>query len=79
PLKECAGAVALGLTGLAVCHICGIAQWIAIKGGGVYDSFLVVSAPFLLKDSVSVAAAYAVGEVLKKRVNFKAGGREVRG
>lgn len=65
------GTIAFGLLGLAVCHICGILQWSAIKGGGFWSSFFTVSAPFLLKDAVSVAAAFPFCEAVRKRVNFK--------
>lgn len=67
-LCNIAPAVALGLLGLAVCHLCGVVQWTAVKGGGIFGSFLVVSAPFLLKDAVSTAAAYFVSAAVVKRV-----------
>lgn len=57
-----------GLLGLAVCHFCGVMQWTAVRGGGVFGSFLTVSAPFLLKDIVSTMSAYFVSVAVKKRV-----------
>ncbi|MDE6592561.1 MAG: biotin transporter BioY, partial [Oscillospiraceae bacterium] len=57
-----------GLLGLAVCHVFGVMQWTAIKGGGIFGSFLTVSAPFLLKDTVSTVSAYFVSVAVKKRV-----------
>lgn len=61
-------AIILGIAGLSVCHVCGIMQWTVVRGGGVFGSFLTVSAPFLLKDAVSTAAAYFVSLAVAKRV-----------
>lgn len=62
--------IVLGIAGLLVCHFCGIIQWNAIKGGGFVSSFLTVSAPYLIKDVVSVVGAYFVSLLVKKRVNL---------
>ncbi len=61
-------AIALGVLGMAACHICGILQWSAINGGGFWSSFWAVSAPFLIKDVLSVGAAYFACEAVGKRI-----------
>lgn len=61
-------AVLTGLIGLAVCHLCGVLQWMAIKGGGLLSGFLTVSAPYLVKDVLSVAAACFAAELIVKRM-----------
>lgn len=51
-----------GIGGLAVCHVFGTAQYALLTSTGALASFLLVSAPYLLKDIVSVAGAYLVAE-----------------
>lgn len=53
-------AIVLGLAGLAVCHLLGIAQYTLVntKGLGFGAAALLVSVPYLLKDMVSVIVAY---------------------
>ena len=60
PLVKTVAAIALGLGGLAVCHLLGIAQYTLInsKGLGFGAAALLISVPYLLKDTVSVIAAY---------------------
>ncbi|MGN1090255.1 MAG: biotin transporter BioY [Huintestinicola sp.] len=71
-IKNKLAAMGLGAAGVAVCHLCGIIQWNVIKGGGFISSFLTVSAPYLLKDVISVVAAYFLAQVLRSRINLKA-------
>lgn len=53
-----------GIMGLFCCHILGILQYSAVSGTGLWESFLFVSAPYLLKDALSVGAAYfAAGSI----------------
>lgn len=47
-----------GFGGLALCHIWGTVQYAVIYKMQVIPAFLLVSAPYLIKDAVSVAAAY---------------------
>lgn len=62
--------------GLAACHIPGILQFRFVmnrmSGGGAYtfaSAALVASVPYLIKDMLSVAAAYAVSLALRKALN----------
>lgn len=47
-----------GLAGLALCHIWGTAQYAVIYKMQIIPAFLLVSAPYLVKDVLSVIAAY---------------------
>ncbi|MCI7766487.1 MAG: biotin transporter BioY [Oscillospiraceae bacterium] len=63
-------AAVLGAAGLLLCHLCGAAQFTAIKGGGFVHSLLIVSVPYLLKDFISVALAYPLAIVIRNRVHI---------
>ena len=52
--------VALGLAGLAVCHILGSLQFALVTGSSITEAFLLASAPYILKDILSVVGAYVV-------------------
>ena len=41
-----------------------------LTGAGVFQAFVTVSLPYLLKDALSVAAAVQIGEMLRKRLVF---------
>lgn len=57
-------AIVLGVAGLAACHLCGTIQFGMISSNGPWAAFLVASVPYLVKDIVSVAAAYGVATAL---------------
>lgn len=63
-------ALALGAVGLASCHLAGVLQFAAVMNLSVPAAFLTASAPFLIKDGISVALAYlasaAIRSALKK-------------
>ena len=61
-------AIVLGLAGLAVCHLCGAAQYALLSDISFGKSLLAVSVPFLLKDGLSVFAAYLVSVELISRL-----------
>ena len=56
--KKIVVAGALALAGLAACHLLGVLQFAAVTGTGIGQSFLLVSAPYLVKDVASVVAAW---------------------
>lgn len=63
-------ALLLGMAGLAVCHLAGSMQFGLVTGTPFFTAFLTASAPYLVKDAVSLALAYlaavAVTASLKK-------------
>ncbi len=61
-------ALSLGIAGLIIDHACGIAVYAGVAKISLAKSFLTVSLPFLLKDVISVAAAYFISEELVKRL-----------
>ena len=63
-LKSKALALALGMTGLAVCHLCGAIQFALVMTVSPVQAFLTASAPYLVKDVLSVAAAYGVAKAV---------------
>ena len=65
-LKNPAIIIALSLVGLAGCHIPGVIQFAVVTGRGFIDSFMLVSVPYLIKDVVSVALAWAAAKALRK-------------
>lgn len=57
-------AIPLGIAGLALCHLCGSVQFALVASVSPWAAFLTASAPYLVKDLVSVAAAYLIAEAL---------------
>ena len=62
----------LGFVGLAVCHIFGFVWYAVLMSVSLMESFLLVSAPYLIKDVISLVGAYLLALILKKTLG-KAG------
>ena len=58
--------VLVGLGGLAVCHLLGVIQFAVVYKTDFISSFLMVSAPYLIKDIISVAAALFLSLYVRK-------------
>lgn len=58
----------LGIVGLAGCHLLGTLQFMAVMEMGFRESFLLASAPYLMKDVVSVILAFVVGSQIRARL-----------
>lgn len=65
-------AALLSLAGLAVCHLFGVIQFMFVMKRGFVESFLLASAPYIIKDIISVVLAYMIGSQIRKRL-LKAG------
>lgn len=52
--------------GLGICHLLGILQFMLLTKTSFIQAALLVSVPFLIKDVISVAAAFIAGKMLKK-------------
>lgn len=50
--------IVLGFFGLLVCHLLGTLHYSLLTSNGFIASFLLVSAPYLIKDFISVALAF---------------------
>lgn len=58
----------LSMAGLAICHLLGVIQFMIVTGRGFAEAFLLASAPYIIKDVISVILAYAVGMQIRKRL-----------
>ena len=58
-------ALVLGALGLAVCHLCGAFQFAAVMSLSPWQAFLTASAPYLIKDALSLVLAYGAAEALR--------------
>ncbi len=57
-------AIGLGVSGLAVCHLCGAVQFSLVTATPPLQAFLLASVPYLVKDVVSVVLARLVAEAI---------------
>jgi biotin transport system substrate-specific component len=62
-------ALSLGLIGVILCHLIGVAQFSAISSVDIVSAFLVASLPYLFKDIVSMVLAYYFNIILRKRLS----------
>ena len=61
-------AITLGITGLVLCHLCGIIQFMLVMGADLATAFLSASLPYIIKDIICVLLSYPVSNILKKAV-----------
>lgn len=64
--KNIALRLVCGIAGLALCHLLGVIQYAVLAACSLPQSFLLVSVPYLLKDTISVVGAYFVALALRK-------------
>lgn len=65
-LRPTVAALFFGLLGLALCHLFGVCQFAFLSGNSIPASFLLVSAPYLIKDVLSIFGAYLVSLPLRR-------------
>lgn len=63
-------ALLCGIAALCLCHIMGTAQYALISEIPFAAAFVKVSAPYIIKDILSVAAAYYICKLIMKRKTF---------
>ena len=61
--------IALGIAGLAVCHLFGVLQFAAVTGNPIPQAFLLASAPYIAKDVVSAVCAYIVALPIRRALS----------
>ena len=66
-LYACGIGLLVGAVGILLCHALGVLQYRLISGRNWGDAFMLVSAPYLLKDFVSAAIALWCANLLRKR------------
>ena len=71
-MKNKVSGILLGIAGLAFCHLIGVLQFMLVANMSFAESFLVASAPYLIKDVISVILAFIVGAQIRTRL-MKAG------
>lgn len=59
----------LSAAGLFICHLLGILQFMVVMGMDFVSAALAVSIPYLVKDIVSVIAAYFVALAIRRALN----------
>lgn len=68
--KNLAAAMLWGFWGVIGCHITGTLWFARYANAGFFEAFLLVSLPYLLKDILSVAAAYFLATRLWKALKL---------
>ena len=63
-------ALALGITGLMICHVMGAFQFGLVTNRNFPEAFLVASLPYIPKDVVSVVIAYILARTIRYRVKL---------
>lgn len=63
-VKSRPAAMVLGVTGMAACHVCGVVQFSLVMQMAPWQAFLAASAPYLVKDAVSVVLGYLAAEAV---------------
>lgn len=58
--------IGLGCVGLLTCHLCGVIQFSMVTSCTLLTSFITVSAPYLIKDVLSVVGAYLVALPIRR-------------
>ena len=71
-IKNKIGGTLLGIVGLFACHLFGVIQFMIVMKMGFLESFLMASAPYLIKDVISVILGFVVGSAIRARL-IKAG------
>lgn len=61
----------LSVLGLASCHGFGSLQFAFISGSSPLQSFMIASAPYLIKDFVSIAFAYTIAIAIQKALSLR--------
>lgn len=69
--KNIVNAILLSEIGLILCHLFGVLQYSILTGVNLIQAFLLVSVPFLLKDSLSILLALIISDKIDIRKNKK--------
>lgn len=60
----------LGVLGLVLCHFFGVMWFSIVAASTIVNSFLMVSVPYIIKDIISVVAAYFVAIAIRKALRL---------
>lgn len=62
--------MALGVLGVVVCHLLGTLQYMVLSKNGFFQSLMLVSLPYILKDLLLIPAAFFIAKAIKKRIRI---------
>lgn len=62
---------ALGIIGIAVCHLMGVLQFAFVANTGIGASFMLVSVPYIIKDVASVVISCLTADRIRPAVNMQ--------
>lgn len=62
--------ICFSILGLLVCYVCGMIQFMFVMNMGVAESFLMTIAPYIIKDVVSILAAYGISIPIKSAMRL---------
>lgn len=65
--------ILLGILGLAVCHLLGVIQFAFLSQRTLAEAFFLASAPYLIKDVISIAAAYGLAIPIRRAIQSVGG------
>ncbi len=65
-LPHKAATLLLAAGGILLCHLCGVLQYMQLSDTGFWESVLLISLPYLCKDLISAAAAYAASLAVQR-------------
>ena len=68
--KKMLPGLAAGLLGLVVCHAIGVGWGSVVFGTAIWPAFLMFSAPYLLKDAVSIWLAMLLARRIVRQLNI---------
>ncbi|MGM9666355.1 MAG: biotin transporter BioY [Eubacteriales bacterium] len=62
--------MAFGVLGVVVCHLLGTLQYMALSKNGFFQSLMLVSLPYILKDLLLIPAAFFIAKAIKNRIRI---------
>lgn len=62
--------VLFSILGLLVCYVCGMIQFMLVMNMGFVESFFLTIAPYIIKDVVSILAAYGIAIPIRKAMQL---------
>lgn len=62
--------ISFGILGVLICHLIGVLQFCLVSSNGFFESFLVASLPYLLKDIPLCVIAYYVVKFISRKATI---------
>lgn len=59
--------ILLGILGVLICHFAGVLQFSLVSSNGFFESFVIASLPYLLKDIPLCILAYYIAQFINKK------------